>query len=389
MAPAQPQLSRAPVPTATVASLEEATLHGSKKRTLSIPACRRQSETTSTEAEQPDTSRGLLTSGRVEFTATIRSAKRVCTEFKNTVDELFYQDQRLAKNCEWGLTKDLTRTADGGSDKTRIKELAEIVRTLRRVVRSYQEKVEQLQARVSDLVKRSSDGGNTLDGARVDQGVFQPYLLLHVLVKCSPSGSVSGSVTCGPLACRPLHLTLTLRRSAGTVNAQDARRVCELEASLKEMTVALDEANGCIEKLKADSMAREHSMHHMHACTDSKQLLGTLPSGSLPAGVQQLESDNKRLEEQNVQLEDQLREMRSKMKQLEVEVATLQSRFTGESNKLKSQALQAEVRCCQACPLQPCMPAPLQLRMPAHCCSPGLRCTRGVHHGVSRATARP
>lgn len=62
------------------------------------------------------------------------------------VDELFFKDEHLQYLCHVGLTKQLTRTADGGSDAIRVKELAEMVKHLRKAVQAYHAKLQQLQS---------------------------------------------------------------------------------------------------------------------------------------------------------------------------------------------------------------------------------------------------
>eukprot|EP00892_Ulva_mutabilis_P004659 jgi/Ulvmu1/2565/UM014_0016.1 len=65
------------------------------------------------------------------------------------VDELFFKDEHLLYLCHVGLNKTLTRTADGGSDAIRVKELADMVKHLRRAVHAYDKKLRQLQDQVN------------------------------------------------------------------------------------------------------------------------------------------------------------------------------------------------------------------------------------------------
>lgn len=69
-------------------------------------------------------------------------------DIAEVVDELFLKDEHLQYLCHVGLTKTLTRTADGGSDAIRVKELADMVKHLRKAVQTYQKKLQQLQAAV-------------------------------------------------------------------------------------------------------------------------------------------------------------------------------------------------------------------------------------------------
>lgn len=62
------------------------------------------------------------------------------------VEDLFFKDEYLEYLCRFGLTKTLTRTADGGSDAIRMKELVDMVKHLRKAVLEYQKKLRQLQA---------------------------------------------------------------------------------------------------------------------------------------------------------------------------------------------------------------------------------------------------
>lgn len=62
------------------------------------------------------------------------------------VEDLFFKDEYLEYLCRYGLTKTLTRTADGGSDAIRMKELVDMVKHLRKAVLEYQAKLRQLQA---------------------------------------------------------------------------------------------------------------------------------------------------------------------------------------------------------------------------------------------------
>lgn len=69
-----------------------------------------------------------------------------CGNVAAVIDELFFKDEYLEYLCHVGLTKTLTRTADGGNDAIRVKELADMVKHLRKAVQAYQKKLRQLQA---------------------------------------------------------------------------------------------------------------------------------------------------------------------------------------------------------------------------------------------------
>lgn len=182
----QSNIARPPSTTASVPPLEGAVVTGvSKKRDYSTSALlndfRRQSES-DTDAEPPISTRRLTESGQViktprsiqyqpELEPSTRSAKRICTELKLKAQDLFDSDKALAGNCEWGLNKELTRTCDGGSDKTRISELAQLVKTLRRAVRSYQEKVALLHQFIAES-ERSSESSHTLGITTDTDGVL-------------------------------------------------------------------------------------------------------------------------------------------------------------------------------------------------------------------------
>lgn len=172
-------IARPPVTSASVPPLEGAVVTGlSKKRnystTTSLNDFRRQSES-DTDADPPNSTRVLTESGQViktprsmqqhrpELEPSARAAKRLCTEFKVTVQELFDSDKALQGNVDWGLSYELTRTCDGGTDKTRIAELANLVKTLRRAVRSYQDKVKELHQFIADRERRTSENSNTVD----------------------------------------------------------------------------------------------------------------------------------------------------------------------------------------------------------------------------------
>ena len=175
---AKSQIARPPYTTASVPPLEGAVVTGmSKKRDYSASALlndfRRQSES-DTDAEPPNSTRRLLDSSQMNSTPrslhhqpdlepSTRSAKRLCTEVKVKVQDLFESDKALIGNVEWGLKAELTRTDNGGTDKTRTAELAKMVKVLRKAVRTYQGKVTQLQQFIAERETVNGEGGNTVD----------------------------------------------------------------------------------------------------------------------------------------------------------------------------------------------------------------------------------
>jgi hypothetical protein len=134
---------------------------------------RRQSES-ETDAEPPNSTRRLTESGllvktprsvqhRPEMEASTRSAKRLCSDFKIRVQELFDNDKAQQANVEWALTYELTRTCQGGTDKTRIAELANLVKNLRRAVCTYRDKIKELHKFIALQEKRQSETSRTVD----------------------------------------------------------------------------------------------------------------------------------------------------------------------------------------------------------------------------------
>lgn len=99
---------------------------------------------------------------RPELELSTRAAKRLCTGFKGKLNDLFEGDKSL-KDVEWSLSYELTRSVDGGTDKTRISELASLVKALRKAVRAYQQKVKELHQFVASEEIRVSESSNTVD----------------------------------------------------------------------------------------------------------------------------------------------------------------------------------------------------------------------------------
>ena len=184
---AKSQIARPPYTTASVPPLEGAVVTGmSKKRDYSASALlndfRRQSES-DTDAEPPNSTRRLTESGQViktprslhhrpEVEPSERSAKRLCTDVKAKVQDLFYSDKALTGNVSWSMKAELTRTCDGGTEKTRISELAQLVKTLRRAVKSYQEKVAELQLFLAQREKANDEINATVDIAADTDGAL-------------------------------------------------------------------------------------------------------------------------------------------------------------------------------------------------------------------------
>lgn len=187
MEPTQSQIARPPSTIASVPPLEGAVVTGaSKKRDYATTALlndfRRQSES-DTDAEPPNSTRRLTESGQViktprslhhrpEVEPSERSAKRLCTDVKAKVQDLFYSDKALTGNVSWSMKAELTRTCDGGTEKTRISELAQLVKTLRRAVKSYQEKVAELQLFLAQREKANDEINATVDIAADTDGAL-------------------------------------------------------------------------------------------------------------------------------------------------------------------------------------------------------------------------
>lgn len=106
----------------------------------------------------------------------------------SVVEELFFKDQYLEHLCHVGLTKQLTRTADGGNDAIRVKELAEMVKALRKAVQSYQKKLQELL----QSVDRPPESDQNEAG-------IQTGLLANIETQTSPQANNLGTVSCNQL----------------------------------------------------------------------------------------------------------------------------------------------------------------------------------------------
>lgn len=275
-----------------------------------------------------------------------------------------FEDRAFLELCDRGMHAQLTRTKDGATDETKIKELAGIVKTLRRGMKELQVKT---QSFIDASVRHEKEAIQQVEAVKL-AGESMSMAAQAELAKARKESAAAAAAHKNALASWQAEIDIhksevnRLKRDVERLESErerareDARRAdssrSTIEAELKEMKKAVGQQ---VRELQVDKNSTQQALKQMQEVADKertelREALSTMEARATEAEATcaslNTKADNLALEKSK--LEQQLGEVSAWKDQLQKELVTLKEEYAAhqslhEKAKNDSASLVSEV----------------------------------------------